>query len=64
MRINSKADYDEGSVRYEVNIDRRKAYAVAILAEVWAGAELPPQMLKDAKRIRREMKKAGTWKSA
>jgi hypothetical protein len=43
---------------------RAKAYAVAVLAEVWAGALLPPYMIADANRIRRRMLTQGTWISA
>ena len=64
MFINSREEYESEGVRYEVNLDRRKAYAVAVLAEVWAGAELPPEMIREAKLIRRQMKKDGTWASA
>lgn len=42
----------------------RKAYAVAILAEVWAGAKLPPAFIEHAERIRAEMISDGTWASA
>ncbi len=43
---------------------RAKAYAVAVLAEVWAGAKLPPSMIRHAKQIRNRMVKEGTWASA
>ncbi len=43
---------------------RRKAFAVAVLAELWADAELPDAMIRHAEQIREEMIKDGTWSSA
>lgn len=43
---------------------RKKAFAVAVLAEVWAGAELPPSLIAYAEAIRSEMQANGTWMSA
>lgn len=43
---------------------RKKAYAVAVLAEVWAGAQLPPSMIKQAQDTRDEMLRRGTWRVA
>lgn len=63
MITNSREVYDSQSAEWDV-LARKKAYAVGILVMVWSGRELPPQMIKEARQIRREMKKNGTWKSA
>jgi hypothetical protein len=42
----------------------RKAFAVAILSEVWAGAILPPSFIAEAEKIKAEMEADGTWASA
>lgn len=42
-------------------MDVRKAFAVAVLAEVWSGANLPPELILIAESIRSEMLSAGTW---
>jgi hypothetical protein len=41
-----------------------KAYAVAILSAVWAGAKLPKEFIRHANRIKRQMEKDGTWARA
>jgi len=46
------------------DVDRRKAFAVAVLSEVWAGAELPSSMIEHAEQIRSSMIKEGIWASA
>ena len=46
------------------DIDRRKCFAVRILADHWAGVELPPGLLVQAILIKNEMLKEGTWASA
>ena len=46
------------------DVDRRKTFAVRVLADAWAGVELPPKLLLLAKRIRTEMLAEGTWESA
>ena len=56
MIIKSEAEWDD--------LGRRKAFAVAVLAEVWAGAELPESMIKHAEEIRAEMQADGTWMPA
>ncbi len=64
MFINSREAHDSESIRSEAEWDtlmRRKAFAVGILALVWAGGSMPPQMIQEAKRIRRQMRKDGTW---
>ena len=45
-------------------MDHRKAFAIAVLAEVWAGAELPPSLIDEADRIRSSMIAEGTWATA
>ena len=45
-------------------IDRRKAFAVCVFSEVWAGAKLPPAMIERAQEIKAEMEADGTWASA
>lgn len=40
-----------------------KAFAVAILAETWAGADLPPELISLAHAIRAKMQAEGTWGS-
>lgn len=45
-------------------MDARKAFAVAVLAEVWAGANLPEDLIAIAEAIRSEMKSAGLWERA
>lgn len=45
-------------------LGRKKAYAVAVLAEVWAGAQLPPPMIEQAEATRKKMIREGTWASA
>lgn len=47
-----------------MDINTRKQFAVAILAHVWAGGELPPEMVAYAEAIRAEMRSSGTWESA
>lgn len=42
----------------------QKAYAVAILAHLWAGGKLPRAFLRHALRIKRQMEKDGTWANA
>jgi hypothetical protein len=46
------------------DVDRRKAFAVAVLSESWAGAEFPPELILEAKRIRTRMLEEGTWLNA
>jgi hypothetical protein len=67
MQINSREDYDSESVQSEAEWDhlaRRKAYAVGVLAQAWAGIELPRSMIREALQIRKEMIRNGTWKPA
>lgn len=46
------------------DVDARKAFAVRILADHWAGVEMPPELLLEAKRIRTQMLEEKTWLSA
>lgn len=48
----------------EISINRRKAFAVAVLAEVWAGAVLPKMMIRHALAIRSDMIRKGLWMQA
>ena len=43
---------------------RRKNFAVAVLAQVWAGAVLPPELIQQAMSIESEMRQAGSWARA
>ena len=45
-------------------LGRRKTFAVRVLADHWAGVEMPPELLLEAKRIRTQMLEQGTWASA
>lgn len=63
MIINSREEYDSEGYKWEI-LGRRKAYAVAILAEAWAGAKLPPEFIAHAHQIKDKMIKDGTWASA
>ncbi len=45
-------------------LGRKKTFAVAVLAEVWAGAKLPKELIDQAKDIESKMKREGTWASA
>ena len=57
--------YLSGGAMQEIeDIDRRKCFAVRILADHWAGVELPPGLLVQAILIKNEMLKEGTWASA
>lgn len=40
---------------------RQKIFAVAVLAEVWAPAQLPASLVEHAQNIRKEMQANGTW---
>ncbi len=52
-------------MRWDEEIEsRRKMFAVRILADSWAGVEMPPELLLEAKRIRTRMLEEGTWASA
>lgn len=64
MMINSKEEDDSEGILYEVELNRSKAYAVGIMARVWAGAKLPESMIRDAEWIRNKMIEDGTWESA
>lgn len=46
------------------NVNRRKCFAVYILAEVWAGVPMPIEMVVEAERIRLSMQVEGTWLTA
>lgn len=44
--------------------DARKTFVVRVLADHWAGIEMPPELLLEAKRIRTQMLAEKTWLSA
>jgi hypothetical protein len=47
-----------------VDVDARKAFAVKVLADAWAGVKMPEELLLEAKRIRTQMLEEGIWESA
>lgn len=44
-----------------MDINALKQFAVAILSETWAGADLPPEMISLAHAIRARMQAEGIW---
>ena len=46
------------------DVDASKAFAVRVLADHWAGVEMPSEFLLEAKRIRTQMLANGTWLTA
>jgi len=67
MMTLSRENYDSEGVRSEMEWDywsRKKAFAVGVMAIVWAGGELPPQMIREARKIKKTMLRNGTWKPA
>lgn len=46
------------------DVDRAKAFAVAVLSEVWSGVELPEAMVRHAKALRAKMIAEGVWEAA
>lgn len=67
MIINSREEEDYDSVKSAAQWDflaRRKAYAVGVMAIVWAGGRLPNAMIREANHIEHQMVKDGTWQSA
>lgn len=54
-----EVDHDE-----EIEYSRRKLFAVMILAEQWAGANFPDELIEHAEKIREKMIADGTWFSA
>lgn len=46
------------------DVDRLKAFAVHVLAQDWAGVELPDAMIAYALEVKARMELDGTWLSS